>query len=209
MIEMLVTITIIGVIATLGLFGVKRMLSAAHKAQCVSNLHQWGMIFNTYISENNGRFPESEPTLSNGWVVSWQHNLYSLNNEIVRQVSVKNWRMGKGILGCPAHDGTPYGSDSTLRYYSYLYNYEIGKPPRSGQNMPWPPPININQLRSRHNLMVLVDSVNTPTPYSGFDYGKKDRIGFVHDGKYNALFADWHVESSSRPIEKNNTTPDI
>ncbi|GAH55582.1 unnamed protein product, partial [marine sediment metagenome] len=49
---------------------------------CLSNLRQWGAIFQKYTNDNNGYFPEvSSPGWPRGtWILAFQHLLETRKN---------------------------------------------------------------------------------------------------------------------------------
>lgn len=205
LIELLATVAILGVLVILTLATTRHLLSAASETRCVNNLRQWGLLFNNYIHEHNGNFPLADPTLPNGWTVSWQHPMYELASPAAGNWPYTDWYMGKGIVGCPSRSDGLISPGLTFRYHSYLYNYAFGHQQSDI------PPLNINRLKERQNLMVLVDAINTSPERTIFGLYLEDRVGMTTHGgkKFNALFADWHVTSSSLPLERENLVPDV
>jgi prepilin-type N-terminal cleavage/methylation domain-containing protein/prepilin-type processing-associated H-X9-DG protein len=57
LVELLVTIAIIGILAALLLTALSRSKAAARSASCKNHLHQMGMALQMYASENAGRYP--------------------------------------------------------------------------------------------------------------------------------------------------------
>ena len=183
LIELLIVISIVLVLAGLLFPVAKTIWGRAQSAQCINNLRQWIVLFNAYIYDNNGRFPSANP-FNDG--KSWQHPAAPLSRDIA-SAHIADWNQGKGILGCPVHSSDPSGYGPSKRYYSYVYNLKLDS-------------INKFTITRQSQVIVLADAVNTGSPVTIFseNYGQERRIGFVHSGKYNALYVDGHVGSSDK-----------
>jgi prepilin-type N-terminal cleavage/methylation domain-containing protein len=74
LIELLVVIAIIAMLLSVLVPGLKKAKDHARKVICKSNLHQWGILFQMYLNDNNGKFmPEAEEDFATGrymWVVA-------------------------------------------------------------------------------------------------------------------------------------------
>ena len=57
LIEMLVTISIIAMLALLGGAASSKVTEVSRRTVCVSNLRQWGAALQLYVSEHNGSIP--------------------------------------------------------------------------------------------------------------------------------------------------------
>ena len=75
LIELLVVIAIIAILAALLLPALARSKSEALKAQCASNLRQWGVALTMYAGDNSNYFPDN--TL--GYDLSWVSPLFYSN----------------------------------------------------------------------------------------------------------------------------------
>ena len=78
LIELLVVITIIAVLATLGLSLAGTMAKKAKATQCLSSLRQIGVAVRVYTNDNEGRLPDtSHLRASDGSSRSWTVTLSS------------------------------------------------------------------------------------------------------------------------------------
>ena len=88
LIELLVVIAIIGILASLLLPALARAKDKARSVSCLSNLNQWGVIWNLYCGDHNESF-------SSGTGVGWARGQWLL--------TLQNYWQGKpAILLCPS-----------------------------------------------------------------------------------------------------------
>ncbi|MHC4647784.1 MAG: prepilin-type N-terminal cleavage/methylation domain-containing protein [Planctomycetota bacterium] len=87
LIELLVVAAIIALLVSIMIPALDRAKKQAKAAICMSNLHQWGLIWQQYTAENNGWFPQ-------GTGVIWERGVWivSLRPE---------WETNSNILRCP------------------------------------------------------------------------------------------------------------
>ena len=123
LVELLVTISIIGLLAGLSIPAIKAAQDKAKQAACSSNLKQLGVALSSYLAENNGVFP-GHHTMSG--IMVWPHRLrpYLGNNH--------------NLFWCPAENRnakwpvtytspTPH-SNPQLASYGYYQGETIFRP---------------------------------------------------------------------------------
>ena len=113
LIELLVVIAIIAILAALLLPALAKAKEKAHAAQCISNLHQWGVYWNLYTSDFAGRFSTGTDLNGATW---YRGEWYS----VLQAYWGHHWQP---LLTCPdAIQANPNGQN----YGSISSCYEMG-----------------------------------------------------------------------------------
>jgi len=193
----------------------------AKEMVCLSNLRQWGIVFQRYLDDNEGKFSGGEETpegfVEHIWVLYLKP--YFENYDIMLcPTTTKTWCDGYGIRGgsfvawdFSCQEGLP---DEWFDYYggsygsygknSWCSQWEHGACPTGGQSCNW---LNIQSVTGGQRIPLLLDEQwlgGFPTPedyppeydgqtfWSGGGPGEMDRYCMNrHKGYINGLFLDW------------------
>ena len=111
LIELLVVIAIIALLLSIIVPSLKRAKIAAQKTVCMSNLKQWGVVYEMYINDNNGFFPPSclDPAISPRGAGAWF-------------VSLQPYYRSAEILFCPSSISPPRPKPD---YFNNRWQWEI------------------------------------------------------------------------------------
>jgi prepilin-type N-terminal cleavage/methylation domain-containing protein len=207
--EVLVTISIIAVLAVISFSAASRLISSANKAVCVQNLHGIGTAIQTYASEHNGFLPgplyggqtaevtaakatQDDPQLKGGSLV----NFLARYMEGDRAVPTS----GKYLLsnfGCPSlmKRVDPTKKTSPVVYIMTLYVMDV----TGGNKTPWgypgyvgTAPINISRIHpvygGRTPAMVELDQTTGVN-----NWENNGAATPAHGNERMALYLDWSV----------------
>lgn len=199
LVELLVTITIIVVLATLSVFGTSRMRSAANNSNCIANLRQLGIAGQSYASETGvypayGRQPD-------GNFFYWFQLLEKDLGMVVRADAAATER-DKSFPTCKEclrkHNAKSDPRNNPIRTYSI--NVGIAKPERNSSGIYSFPGVRSSQVANPSKTSFFMDGTKSPIIYWD-SIGRPDELrraeNFIHGGKINIVFLDGHVESRS------------
>ena len=147
LIELLVVIAIIGVLAAMLLPALSRAKQQAQGVQCISNLRQLHLAWETYSNDHGGRFPSNHgdgsaarpgglPSWVGGWLDYRTDNPDNTNSFLLVDPKV-NGGMGEyvgnpGVFKCPSDKSWAInGAQRYNRVRSYSMNFHVG-PTHSG-----------------------------------------------------------------------------
>ena len=187
LIEMLVVITVVGLLAGLLLPAALRAGRVAHLTQCSNNLKQIGIAFEIYLTDSLYLYPPATAHSSRYGQKEWMDlirpkmNLGSLDDGI-RLLTIfqgPSWRTYKQF-DCPSNGQSGTGSGQ----FDYGYNLNcVGR--------------NYNTMKASD--MVVLHCANHYAPVG--ITGRTANPG-IHDGFDNYLYGDGHVGASNSFYKK-------
>lgn len=209
LIELLVVISIIALLMSVMMPALGRARNMAKTLQCKSNLRQFGLAFNLYAEDYEGKLPACEGDFVNGspqtyWLKSiakymdadvWASSDKEEPGKIYRCPSVK-----KGdIVKWDIH----YGMNEHMGFLDWRLNPNDGwteKPKR------------LSQIKDLSEKILVVDSKNATRQINDRTNGylpHYEDIDFDrHNGKTNTLFVDMHVgQLEDDPISVRRFAP--
>ncbi len=182
LIELLITISIIAILAALLLPALNRAKVKAHSISCLNNLKQLGLANMQYINDFSyyvgrhyyGWGVQLIPYLSAEKVLNYnQHGAYIHPRKKV------------GVFRCPTAVKANFSMTATgiqgLTYVSNVYvtNYSVPKADRSLEGSP----CKASAVRNPSKLMLFCDRADTEDwTFSASDAGCHDRISYRHPG---------------------------
>ena len=186
--EMLVVVAIIFILLAIAILAIRSSREKAASAVCAQNLRQIGVGLHSFISENNGRFPDGSADVS--WLgrgLCW----YDAAAQYMGRPYVTPIDRLPKQFGCPAGHGKahepnwPYTGD-------YAANSSLGTKGYRAETLA--------SVRNPVSTPYVQDTVNqNQFGYWAFDSGmsKSQIAAFAdrHGGRGNILWVDGHVSS--------------
>lgn len=197
-VELMVAIVIVAVLASLIFALTSRALKKAKSMQCVQNLRDWSMVFNSSSTERNGRL-----WLPDNWAAI-SHQSYDpsgknpgrspfvdfWDSELDNAFAIQLDKRGCPLIRDSAPD-TPSGNPAA----TYRMNVNLREPRTTSNRNPMPE-VDLTRLKRASTKVLFIDghmSGNLTLEPGDLEEELKE-AGEVHgNGKVNAVFADLHV----------------
>lgn len=206
LVELLVVITIVGMLSGLLAGGISFVQNSARRSDCLNNLRQWGGAISLYLDDHRNRtFPSyggvSDPT-------AWFNVLPPYLEAGAVAAPFKDRETfpypgdgSKSPFICPSDDGATLSEadQGTTPYSSYTMNVWVDKsdntPPRTKR-------LRDSQLKFPSSFVVMTETCNGRT--GGADLSTLAPEGresaFRHNKSVNLLFADGHAANYPRSV---------
>lgn len=200
-------LAVIGVIAILAAILFPLLTSATekgNKAQCMSNLKQWGVGIALFLSDNSGVFPSNGLTggsvldvyKSGAWfnAIPSSMGIEPLSNLVAAsQAPGPTPPFNKNVFTCPSLRAQQVAGGfggGTTSVFSYAYNNSIDDKNRA--STAFSQILRLSQIRNP-SVFVVFGEVARTTP----DVMDRTNLVYRHDGgkAANICFADGHVSS--------------
>jgi len=208
LVELLVVIAIIGILAGMMLPALGMARNSAQSALCKSNLRQLGIAMHLYIEDHGGHCMPIHNSEKDYWF-GRRESSSSRVFDRTKGYLYPYLGVTRAVEQCPSFEMAER-FDGRLVGYAYNFRETItlaGKTYKKGLDST----VMYGTIRSPSQLVVLIDGARvsdggaayyTPAGYVEENYylnlpalgSNYETVHFRHNGRANALFADWHVE---------------
>lgn len=208
LVELLVVIAIIGILAALLLTVISQAKARAQRIQCVNNLHQFGLAIQNFVAANSA-YPSAYAGTNGDNPGTWMGQLEGGGFD---KAKLDNSVLAKGVWRCPSaiFPADYYPSYATaedradfppLSYGYNLFgvsatNYRTNALGLFGHYLSHSiKPISESEVVCPSDMMAMGDVIAGGNFMREPDLAKSKAASIRHQGKFNVVFCDGHVES--------------
>lgn len=195
LVELLVVISIVGLLSALAFPAFKGAYTKARSDVCVNNLRQLSVAINLYTADNDGRLPASYVVGSNGADNNWWYNVNPYTNAKRMTASWDSIRLRS--MEPPYHCPETTGTEAGLQFNAWV-SYKMSMKFRltyagSALNVTTGMP----RVRvSDHSKIILLTEGRVTPEFSEYTTtSAATGVRYPHAGKLNGLFMDGHIET--------------
>ena len=207
-VELLVTITIIAVLASLAFVGARKAMESASKAKSVANIRQMTIAHQAFSADNNGAILDWNRTIVNGRRGVWcEHLLITLSPELADNNAFKQsigdtTARSMGIFADPSalkKAGSSLQKTGHNSWRTYAYNNRIGTYTEEGSEVtPYKKGVKFaSQVRYPNKLILFSQRILDGSQHFAFlqpEDGKNGKVLFdLYGGTAPVGFYDGHV----------------
>lgn len=222
LIELMVTIAIIGILASLLLTVIGKAKEKARRTVCLSNLKQLGQAFSMYLDSHNDFFPASgSRTLYGPMPEDWVH--WQAGRDVNKGIAhyIGNGGVATNILRCPVdRESRDLAMNNTTNSYTFSYSF-TSYALSNGVN------VGMAMAKNTNGMKLAFNANKVRNPSKKILLAEEERGGFGlndarwipqnnaltkrHANKANVLFVDGHIETVKPEFGRNitNSLPEL
>ena len=222
MVELLLVVTIIGILASLTAAAIAKGKSSAQRIQCINKLRQWGQGAHLYADDNNDKLPQE--AVFDG-INTWEMTMFSVCKEVwynsmprtigVTSASIysrtpssqRSFYSPRSFFHCPAAKFAPiaatYPNFSLAMNSKLMMDFEVAPEPAVDASEMWFPSLKMSQIVVPEKTALFLDAgvagekrISEFQPaYSGQPKAYATEFSARHNGSGNILFAAGNVST--------------
>jgi prepilin-type processing-associated H-X9-DG protein/prepilin-type N-terminal cleavage/methylation domain-containing protein len=208
MIELLIIVSILGILTALLLPVLAQSKRKAQQIQCVANLHQQGLALQVFVADNHAypSFYGGKSSDNSGtWVMQLEHGGFDISKPSTNFFAEGVWRCPSARWGAWHTPGVPtdsYGYNAFGVYphinLNHTFTNTLGLRGSYVSRSELFAPVREAEVLHPSQMMAIGDSMSGGLTFYRGDLKHFEITGFAssrHQGRANVLFCDGHVES--------------